>query len=282
MSAMDGHVYILTSPNSQYVKIGGTGSAPMKRIKEINVCTPYRELGPWTLYDFRHVSNWRKVEYDVQYAFRAHLVKTVQMQKELFAISPRAASQQLVSSSSQSTIKQYKIDRMFQDAEFFEYVQKLFRLTGLLNWLDLQGAWTFNLFPATGNGRYFTMNIGRHEVAYATIPRADELPIHMIYMDRLIHDFKKVQSWISKRDGAFYNGTYPSALPRSTAVVFTGNFDTAMEFIALEGVRRAVVAYWTEALIGLQERGSASVHSRSHNWNAVATIKGRIADPGGT
>jgi len=33
-----GHLYVLASPKCEYVKVGGTDYAPMKRIKEINSC----------------------------------------------------------------------------------------------------------------------------------------------------------------------------------------------------------------------------------------------------
>jgi len=40
----------------------------------------------------------------------------------------------------------------------------------------------------------------------------------------------------------------------------------------LDGVRRALLAYWSEALTGLRERGSLSLYARHHNYNAVAKI----------
>lgn len=72
------------------------------------------------------------------------------------------------------------------------------------------------------------------------------------------------------------NGNYSTALPRSTSVNFSGDFETALEFLSLSGVRRAVIAYWTEALIQLKERQSLSVFSKHHNWNAVAELKKRF------
>ena len=42
----EGHVYVLTSPQSPFIKIGGTTHAPLKRIREINACEPYKSLGP--------------------------------------------------------------------------------------------------------------------------------------------------------------------------------------------------------------------------------------------
>jgi hypothetical protein len=43
----------------------------MKRIGEINASPAYRALGPWSLSDFRQVTDWRKVESYLHYAFRS-------------------------------------------------------------------------------------------------------------------------------------------------------------------------------------------------------------------
>jgi hypothetical protein len=149
-----GFVYILTSKNTAYIKIGGTEYPPLKRIKEINGTEPYKSLGPWTLSDFRQVTDWRKTEYDLHYIFRNKFVKDIEGQKELFSISLRDASEKLMGINPLNIIGKPKVDRMFQDGQFYEYLIKLFHLTGLLNWLDIQGAWTFVLFPGTNGGRY--------------------------------------------------------------------------------------------------------------------------------
>lgn len=273
---VEGHVYILASPVCEYIKIGGTDYAPLKRIKEINSCEPYKSLGPWSLHDFRQVADWRKVEYQLHYTFRSNLVRSISGQKELFAVSPLEASKYLEQIDESLVLKKPRTDRMFQDQEFSSFLAKLFRFTAILNWLDLQGAWTFTLFPATNGGRYYTINIGSHEVAFATVSAKGRLPVHMIHMDRLIHDFKDVSSWVKKRNGGFEDDNYARGLFRSTSVFFEGSFDVALEFLSLAGVRRAIIAYWTESLIELQEKGSASVYSRHHNWNAVAELKKRI------
>ena len=44
----------------------------------------------------------------------------------------------------------------------------------------------------------------------------------------------------------------------------------------LDGVRRALIAYWAEGLTGLNERGALTMFSRFHNWNAVAEIRDRL------
>ncbi len=118
--------------------------------------------------------------------------------------------------------------------------------------------------------------IGSHEVAFATSPSNGRLPVHMIHMDRLVYDFEEVLSWVRSRSGELVDDNYASGLYRSTSVLFEGKFSSAVEFLSLNGVRRAIIAYWTEALIGLQEKGNISVHSKHHNWNAVAELKKRM------
>lgn len=271
-----GHVYVLVSAKSELVKIGGTDFPPGKRIKEINATSPYRELGPWTLADFRQVADWQKVEAHLHYSFRSRLATEIGGQKELFRVAHQLVSARLNELDPELIVKKPKIDRMFQDAEFSTYLLRLFAFTGLLNWIDIQGAWTFVLFPGTGGGRYFTINVGKHEVAYSTLPKvASGLPSHAIIVDRLIYDFPDVRSWVKERAGRFSDDSYATALPRSVSVSFMGRFEDALSFLALDGVRRALIAYWAEALIGLKERGSTSWFARFHDWNAVAELRAR-------
>lgn len=272
----EGHVYVLTSPACGHIKIGGTDYAPLKRIQEINNCEPYRALGPWHLHDFRQVADWRKVEASLHYVFRDRLVSHIVGQRELFSLSPQEASKQLEQIDEALLSKKPRVDRMFQQHDLAKFLASLFRSTALLNWLDLQGAWTLSLFPSTSGGRYYTINIGPHEVAYATVPRHLHRPAHMLHMDRLIHDFDIVSDWLKKHDGGIADDNYITALPRSASVHFSGSFKDAQQFLALDGVRRALIAYWTEALVSLQERGKTSVFARHHNWNAVAEIKRRM------
>ena len=272
-----GHVYILVSPKSELIKIGGTDFPPSKRIKEINCSIPYSELGPWNLVDFRQVTDWRKVETHLHFAFRSLRDNSVAGANELFQVSPQRVSALLSRLDPELILKRPTIDRMFQDTEFSAFVLRFFAFTGLLNWIDIQGAWTFVLFPGTVGGRYFTINVGRHEVAYSTLPPGGfDKPIHAIVMDRLIYDFPDVERWVKSREGQFADDPYASALSRSVSVSFYGDFAEALEFLQLHGVRRALIAYWTEALIGLKERGSMSLFSKFHNWNAVAEIRARL------
>ena len=41
-------------------------------------------------------------------------------------------------------------------------------------------------------------------------------------------------------------------------------------------MRRALVAYWVDALIDLQERGAMSGYARYHDYNAVAALVARL------
>jgi hypothetical protein len=271
-----GFVYVLTSKNTAYIKIGGTEYPPLKRIKEINSNEPYKSFGPWTLGDFRQVTDWRKTEYDLHYIFRNKLAKDIEGQKELFAVSLRDASEKLTGINPLNIIGKPKVDRMFQDGQFYEYLIKLFHLTGLLNWLDIQGAWTFVLFPGTNGGRYFTINIGAHEVAFSTLGKKSIAMNHMVFMDKLILDFDAVSDWIKRHDGNITEGAYDKALPRSVSVFFEGGFDIAQEFIKLDGMRRAIIAYWTESLIALKEKGKLSPYARYHSYNAVAELTKRM------
>lgn len=271
-----GYVYILVSPKTDCIKIGGTDHPPLKRIKEINLTEPYKSLGPWTLADFRQVTDWRKVESSLHYTFRSRLDKKFDRQKELFHVAYQDASKRLNQLDPSMIINKPKVDRMFQDGELSGYLLNLFSFTGLMNWLDIQGAWTFNLFPSTGWGRYFTINIGRHEVAYSTLPLVDDISDHMILMDDLIFDFKGVVKWVKKHDGLMKKDVYQSALPRSTSVAFLGTFNDTNEFLKLDGVRRALIAYWSDSLIRMKEKNSQSMFAKSHNWNAVAEIRLRL------
>jgi hypothetical protein len=273
-----GYVYVLTSPKIDCIKIGGTDYPPMKRIKEINTSEPYKSLGPWSLADFRQVSDWRSVEQSLHYIFRSKLNQKIDRQRELFRITHQEASVKLKLIDPDLLINKPKVDRLFQDQEFSNYLLNFFSFTGLMNWLDIQGAWTFSLFPSTGWGRYFTVNIGRHEVAFSTLPLspAEKMSAHMILMDDLIFDFKDVVRWVKKNDGTMKRNVYKSALPRSTSVAFLGTFEDSIEFLKLDGVRRALIAYWSDSLIRMKEKGSQSMFAKSHNWNAIAEIHDRL------
>ncbi len=272
-----GHVYVLTSPNSECVKIGGTDHPPLKRIREINGCSPYRECGPWRLADFRQVADWRRVETHLHYAFRSALDTETAGQRELFRLAPHTVSRALEALDPADIIGRPKVDRMFNDGAFAGYIERLFAFAGLMHRLDGQGGWVFVLFPSTAGGRYFTLNIGRHEVAFTTLPRQETgLPVHMILVDRLIYDFPDTIGWVRSRGGRVRDDIYASGRGRAVSLFFDATMQDATAFLRLDGVRRAMIAYWHEGLIELAERGSLSLFSKHHDWNAVAELRRRL------
>jgi hypothetical protein len=276
MNEKSGFVYILVSSKTKFIKIGGTDFPPLKRIKEINLSEPYKSLGPWKLGDFRQVSDWRKIEYSLHYMFRSKQVEEILGQNELFEISLQEASLKLNEIAPSEIVGKPKIDRMFNDEQFCNYLIKLFRFTGLMNWLDIQGAWTFVLFPSTAGGRYFTINIGPHEVAFSTLRKKSSPSIHMIIVDKLILDFDNVKNFINDNGGDMIEKVYDTSLPRSLSVYFEGSFETAEEFMNLSGVRRAIIAYWVESLMALKENSKFSLYAKYHNYNAIAELNRRI------
>lgn len=267
-----GYVYILASKNCECIKIGGSDYPPLKRIKEINITEPYKSLGKWELADFRQVTNWRKVEYQLHYMFRSKLNRQQKNQKELFYLSIKEASDALNKVDESLIINKPKVDRMFNDKQLFNYSQQLFIFSGLTHWLEYQGIWTFVLFPSTSGGRYFTLSIGAHEVAFSTLKKQDNLSEHMILVDRLILDFPNVVYWIKQHEGKFLENDYKTSLPRAISLYFKGDFQDTLEFLQLPGVRRALIAYWHEALFELKDLNKKSIYARFHNYNAIIKL----------
>lgn len=274
-----GYVYVLRSSNCDLIKIGGSDYPPGKRIKEINTAEPYRSLGPWELKDFRQVKNWRKIESELHFIFRDHRDYEIESQRELFRIDPLKASEELHNKSLRYSTRINETRRLFQHEQFYEFIIMLFKYTGLRNFLDLQGSWTFRLFPQTSRGRFYTINIGNHEVAFASMARPGEPSIHMIYMDQMIRDFREPMTWLKRRKGVLQDQRYTTALYHSTSVLFAGDFEDAIEFLSLKGVRRSIMAYWMDSLIELQTKNRQSLFGRHHDWNAVAELNRRLSLP---
>ncbi len=151
------------------------------------------------------------------------------------------------------------------------YLFKLFQLSGLFGNLDIQGAWTLSLLPKTKGGRWFTLNIGPHEVAFSTRKPDDDKFEHYIVLDRLILDYPETIIWIGLRDGEVREAHYASA-EHAVTISFWDDFANAEKFFSLPGVRRALVAYWLEALADLRERQASSVYARYHSYDAVSEL----------
>src|SRR5258708_35881062 len=89
-----GFVYILASPNSDYIKIGRTEQPIRERLRGINGNEAYAPHGPWELSDFVYVTDCTHVERAAHRHFRDRHV-FVEGTNERFSVSPHEASQEL-------------------------------------------------------------------------------------------------------------------------------------------------------------------------------------------
>jgi T5orf172 domain len=90
-----GFVYILVSPNSNFIKIGGTERPISERLRGINGTEAYADHGPWHISDFLHVTDWRLVEGGLHRYFQERNVRDVLGAHELFSVPPYEARKQL-------------------------------------------------------------------------------------------------------------------------------------------------------------------------------------------
>src|SRR6266702_4884770 len=268
---MHGFVYILVSPNSSHIKIGGTERPISERLQGINGTESYAEHGHWELSDFLHVTDWRLVEGGMHRHFLERNVRNVRGTRELFAVPPHEARARLRLTAVALRVDHEKTDKIFRNRNLGLYLFKLFQLSGLYGSLDIQGAWSLSLLPRTNGGRWFTLNIGPHEVAFSTLKPINEKFEHYLILDRLILDYPETIIWIGKREGEVRDATYASA-KRAVTISFREDFASAERIFGLPGVRRALIAYWAEALADLRERNTMSVYARSHPYDAVSEL----------
>jgi hypothetical protein len=268
---MQGFVYILVSPNSSHIKIGGTERPISERLQGINGTESYAEHGPWQLSDFLHVTDWRLVEGGMHSHFAERNVRDVAGTRELFAVPPHEARTRLRLTDVALRVDHEKTDRIFKNLSVALYLFKLFQLSGLYGSLDVQGAWTLSLLPKTNGGRWFTLNIGPHEVAFSTYRPVEGKFEHYLVLDRLILDYPETIIWIGNRDGTVQDAHYVSA-ERAVTISFREDFANAERIFGLPGVRRALIAYWAEALADLRQRKAKSVYARYHSYDAVSEL----------
>jgi hypothetical protein len=267
-----GFVYVLTSPNSECIKIGGTKLAPAERIRGINSSLEYGGDGPWGLSDFLHVKDWRLVEGKMHSHFKGCHYKCGTGARELFRISALAARKQLLKTLPTLRIGYLeKTTKLRGNHDLEVYLHDLFERTGLYSQYDIQGAWTLCIFPATGkNGRYFTINIGRHEVAFSILPGKDEIVgEHYLIMDSLINEYRPTIRMIKDLRGQIKTAPYKSAGERAVSVSFYGDLALAQEILKLPGVGRALIAYWHDRLSALRINKSKSLFARFHDYDAA-------------
>jgi hypothetical protein len=158
-------------------------------------------------------------------------------------------------------------EQLFRQRDLSLYLLRLFELSGLLGNLDIQGAWTLTLFTKTVGGRFFTINLGSHEVAFS--PRHSEAEgQHYLVVDKLVRDFPKVAQWLDRHDGCIRPVKYAKAT-RAVFLQFRSTFAEAERLFAIPGVRRALIAYWADGLADLRERDARSTYARYRNYDAV-------------
>jgi len=265
-----GFVYILISPNSDYIKIGRTERPISERLHGINGSEANAPHGPWELSDFVHVTDCAVVEGALHRYFRDRNV-SVELTKELFSVGPHEAREQLRLISGPLRVDPQRTDQLFQNPHVRLFLFRLFQLSGLYGNLDIQGAWTLSVLPQTKGGRWFTLNIGPHEVAFSTLTPNDGKFSHYVVLDRLILEFPETILWLGKHGGDVQSADYKSA-ERAVLVSFDDDFAKAERFLTRPGVRRALVAYWADALADLRERHAKSVYARYHSYDAVSQL----------
>jgi hypothetical protein len=265
-----GFVYILISPNSDYIKIGRTERPISERLRGINGSEAYASHGPWELSDFVHVEDCIVVERAVHRHFRDRHVP-VEGTNELFGVPPHEARERLRLISGPLRIDAERTDRLFKNLHVNSFLHRLFQLSGLYGHLDVQGAWTLSVLPQTNGGRWFTLNIGTHEVAFSTKASSDGKFSHYLVLDSLILEYPETILWLGKCGGDVQPASY-KASERAVLVSFDEDFAKAERFFGRPGVRRALVAYWADSLADLRERNAKSVYARYHSYDAVSQL----------
>lgn len=260
-----GKVYLLISPHCEAVKIGRTEHPIAKRLVEINCSQYYGPVGSWTLANCIEVIDSVLVEKQLHAKFQSKKFRGLEGTNELFLVSAKDVIVELESVAPSLRVGFAQSDLLFKDV-LLSTMEK----AGLFGSLDQQGAWTLTLYPSTSGGRLFTLNVGRHEVAFATRPKKKEtMSVFAIVCDRLITDYEMVGEWLSKNQGEVCKADYGSASERAVLVFWEGELVDACKFLELEGVKTAIIAYWQDRLSDMRLRGSKSFFGRFHNHEAV-------------
>jgi len=266
-----GFIYVMRSPAVTWSKIGLSERAPNFRARELSADGVYGQIGPWSVVDYRQVTDMFACEKALHQHFAAHQVAYVSA-RELFDVAPDVAQHKLIEVAEANLLRGDTISRLRIEDQLTLFLQRLFRETGLSQFLSLQECWTLSLFPSTAGGRYFTLNIDRHEVAYVAPIRGEGRCEFMLFADELAITSKPLRQWLRAHDGQVSEGSYASQLEDGVVLRWVGDWETAQNIFDLPKVRRALVAYWYDALLNLRDRGKRSVFARHHNHNAVQEL----------
>ena len=80
---------------------------------------------------------------------------------------------------------------------------------------------------------------------------------------------------VNAHGGSIRDAGYKTQRGRATGIHFSGTLGDARELLSLPGVRRSLIAYWTEGLLEMRETGRESSYKNSHQWNAVSELQRR-------
>ena len=267
-----GYIYALRSDACPFLKIGRTNTLPYRRLKELNASPNYGSLGPWEIVSYIEVLDEIVVETFLHRSIRDKHCRHYPGCNELFDLSP-AAALELFNQVPAAEIRGFdRVARLHSTETLEAYLADIFRLSGLEHMLAQQGIWCLTMFPSTAGGRYFTINIDRHEVGFSSLPGRGLPARHMLLLDPLIEEYPDAISWLENHNGGVLDGEYASGLEGQFPILFEGKLEDAREFIALAGVRRALVAYWYDLLLQTAEAGRGSFFAKHHNLAAVQSI----------
>ncbi|WP_308917364.1 GIY-YIG nuclease family protein [Jannaschia sp. LMIT008] len=272
-----GFVYVMRSPSVTWSKIGRSERAPHFRAKELTNDAVYGQLGPWEVVDYRHVIDMYETEATLHRHYDGCRT-TFGPARELFDVPVDRARETLIAVSAADLVKGDVVGRLRWEGDLARYLLRLFRETGLSQFLDLQEAWTLSVFTSTptrgrSGGRLFTLNVGTHEVAFAKVPDADGRCETMLFVDELVWNEGDVRGWFERHGGGMDRTTiYASRSPRGLCLRWHATLTDSYEIFDLPMMRRGLIAYWYDRLLGMRDAGARSLHARHHNHNAVQEL----------
>ena len=268
----EGWVYVLGSETHPAHKIGLTTTSPAQRIKEINRDSIYGPYGPWYELDVRKVRNVNAVETSLHRLLNKKRSLRVPRAREVFEITRDEARAALFSIPEAEFTDSVPIQKLLIEPDFLDFLMALFRCSGLENFRDTQESWTFSLYPSTGGGRDFTLNIDRHEVAYAASTDDPKLQVFSIVVDSSIAASREFRRSVKHLCTDISNAPYQSNWGNAAVVGLVAPFDEAARLLVSSVFRRALVAYWYDALLRMRDQDTRSLHAKRHNYGAVSEV----------
>jgi hypothetical protein len=268
----EGWVYVLASDTHPFHKIGLTTTSPTQRVREINRDLTYGPFGPWYEIDVRKVRNVTAVETSIHRQLKTRRSLHIPSAREVFEISRDEARAALSTIPEADLADAVPIQRLKVEPDFIDYLIALFKNSGLENFRDIQESWTFSLFPKTAGGRFFTLNIDRHEVAFSKPVNDTKVNYFSIVVDGSVTRDRELKQKLKPLAGSMRHDPYPSNWGNAVSVTFNASFDEASRLFEVTAFRRALIAYWYDALLRMRDRKSRSLHAKRHNYGAVSEI----------